>query len=314
MKKVIALILVCLFSLSTVGFAAEFSDMPDDWSTAALQNAVENGLLSGSDGKIYPSDNMTRAEMATIMVRACGATQDADISMFTDVKPDDWFYSSMSKAVAMGAFNGSDGKLNPNNYITRQEAFVVLARVFSLNLDKNIDLTVLGSFKDGGKISDWARTSVAAIVSNGYVAGANGYINPLNNISRAEFAVVMDRLVKYYIDDPETTKIPSDGNVMIRVGGLNIDTAESNHMVVIGDGVGTADMSISNGNISDKLVVRGGGKVLIDGIFKEVRIVMPNIKVEGDPTNIGRVYVAKDSTYSMGTILSGEPEKTQENE
>lgn len=311
MKKVIALILVCLFSLSTVGFAAEFSDMPDDWSTAALQNAVENGLLSGSDGKIYPSDNMTRAEMATIMVRACGATQDADIAAFTDVKLDDWFYSSMSKAVAMGAFNGSDGKLNPNNYITRQEAFVVLARVFSLNLDKNIDMTVLDGFKDGNKISDWARTSVAAIVSNGYVAGANGYINPLNNISRAEFAVVMDRLVKYYIDDPATTKIPSDGNVMIRVGGLNIDAAESSHMVVIGDGVGTADMSISNGNISDKLVVRGGNKVLIDGIFKEVRIVMPNIEVEGDPSNIERVYVAKDSKYSMGTIL-GEPEKTQE--
>ncbi len=314
MKKVIALILVCLFSLSTVGFAAEFSDMPDDWSTAALKNAVENGLLSGSDGKIYPSDNMTRAEMATIMVRACGATQDADISAFTDVKLDDWFYSSMSKAVAMGAFNGSDGKLNPNNYITRQEAFVVLARVFSLNLDKNIDLTVLDGFKDNDKISDWARVSVAAIVSNGYVAGANGYINPLNNISRAEFAVVIDRLVKYYIDDPETTKIPSDGNVMIRVGGLNIDTAESNHMVVIGDGVGTADMSISNGNISDKLVVRGGNKILIDGIFKEVRIIMPNIEVEGDPSNIERVYVTKDSTYSMGTILAGQSEKTQENE
>ena len=125
MKKILALVLVFMLSLGTVAFAAEFKDMPDDWSTAALTAAVENGLLGGSGGYIKPSDNMTRAEMATIMARACGATKEAIITGFTDVNPDDWFYASMAKAVAMGAFTGSDNKLNPNNPITRQE-FLVL--------------------------------------------------------------------------------------------------------------------------------------------------------------------------------------------
>ena len=39
MKKFIAFALVCLLSLSSVALAAEFKDMPDDWSTAALTSA-----------------------------------------------------------------------------------------------------------------------------------------------------------------------------------------------------------------------------------------------------------------------------------
>ena len=51
MKKIL-LILSSLLLLSFSAAAADFPDMPDDWSTAALNAAVENGLLSGSDG--YP--------------------------------------------------------------------------------------------------------------------------------------------------------------------------------------------------------------------------------------------------------------------
>lgn len=308
MKKILALILVMLMSVSTVAFAADFVDMPEDghWSKSAIVNAVENGLLTGSGDYVFPEKNMTRAEMATIMVRACGATADADISAFTDVATEDWFYSSMSKAVAMGAFTGSDNKLNPNNYITRQEAFVVLSRVFGLEKARTIDATVLDAFSDKDQVADWAKNGVAAIIENGYVGGANGKLNPTANITRAEFAVVMDRLVKYYIDDPQTTTIPADGNVMIRVGGLRLDGVATDKLVVIGDGVGSSEMIVSNASFDGALVVRGGEKVSVDGAFADIRVVVPNIVVEGNPKNIKRVYVCKGSTYSMGNIMLGE--------
>lgn len=303
MKKLLAVLMVCIMSVSSAAFAADFVDMPDDWSTSAIENAVANGLLTGSGGYVYPNDNMTRAEMATIMVRACGATNDADISAFTDVSTDDWFYSSMSKAVAMGAFNGSDNKLNPDNNITRQEAFVVLSRVFALDVNDDVDTSVIDSFKDGDSVADWAKSGVAAIISKGYVGGADGQLNPTANITRAEFAVVMDRLVKYYIDDPETTNLPADGNVMIRVGGLKLDGVATEKMVVIGDGVGTSEMSIANANLTEALVVRGGANVLVDGGFANIKIIMPNLRVEGNPSRIKKVYVCKNSTYSMGNLL-----------
>ncbi len=303
MKKLLAILMIFVMTISSAAFAADFVDMPDDWSTAAIENAVENGLLTGSDGYVFPQNNMTRAEMATIMVRACGATNDADISAFTDVSTDDWFYSSMSKAVAMGAFNGSDNKLNPDNNITRQEAFVVLSRVFALDVNNDIDTSVIDTFKDGGQVADWAKSGVAAIISQGYVGGADGKLNPTANITRAEFAVVMDRLVKYYIDDPETTTLPTDGNVMIRVGGLKLDGVSTERMVVIGDGAGASEMSIVNADFADALVVRGGANTMVDGAFANIKIIMPNLRLEGNPSKIKKVYVCKNSTYSMGNLL-----------
>lgn len=303
MKKLLAILMICILSVSSVAFAADFVDMPNDWSTAAIENAVENGLMTGSDGYVYPNNNMTRAEMATIMVRACGATNDADISAFTDVSTSDWFYSAMSKAVAMGAFNGSDNRLNPENNITRQEAFVVLSRVFGLDTNEKTDVSVIDTFKDAAQVADWARSGVAAIISKGYVGGADGYLNPTANITRAEFAVVMDRLVKYYIDDPETTTLPPDGNVMIRVGGLKIDGVVTDKMVVIGDGVGTSEMSMVNADLKDALVVRGGENVMIDGGFANVKIIMPNLRVQGNPSRIKKIYICKNSVYDMGNLM-----------
>ena len=55
-----------------------FSDMPDNWATEALESAVANGLLVGDDGKIMPDSPLTRAQMATIIARAFGATEEGD--------------------------------------------------------------------------------------------------------------------------------------------------------------------------------------------------------------------------------------------
>ena len=305
-KRIIAIITAVLLVASQAAFAAtaEFKDMPDNWSTEALQKAVDNGLLGGSDGYIYPDDYMTRAEMATIMARACGAVEEADISQYTDVSVDDWYYSSMAKAVAMKAFTGSDNQLNPDNYITRQEAFVVLARVFSLNLDKNIDETVIDDFKDGNKVASWARKEVAAVIGGGFVSGSDGYVNPENNISRAEFAVVMNRLVAHYIDDATVTEIPETGNVMIRVGGITLDGLKGDRMIIVGDGVGKTEVNIKNADLTGRFVVRGGETVNLEGALDEIRIIMPYITVDRSKASSAGIYVCENSIINIGTITS----------
>ncbi|MBR5155196.1 MAG: S-layer homology domain-containing protein [Clostridia bacterium] len=304
MKKILALVLVCLFTFQAAVFAADFKDMPNDWSTSALEAAVANGLLTGSGGYIKASDNMTRAEMATIMVRACGATREIDISGYTDVKADDWFYTSMARAVAMGAFTGSDNKLNPSNPITRQEAFLVLSRVFGLSAGATVDESVLDAFKDKDKIADWAKEGVASIVAKGYVAGNDGYINPLNNISRAEFAVVMDRLIKYYIDEPQES-FPTDGNIMIRANGVNLSNLKTDKMVVIGDAVSDESITIENAELSDMLVVRGGKKISAGGTYDAIVVLLPGVTVSGGTNNIKRVYICPDSVFDVSSNFMG---------
>jgi hypothetical protein len=161
--------------MPTNAHAAVFSDMPNDWSTAALENAVSNGLLKGYGGKLEPNSNLTRAEMATIVNRAFGAYEQAALDSYTDVSTDSWFYDEMAKAIFVKTFTGSENKLSPNSNITREEAFVVLSRAFKLSGDNN---NVLNKFSDYDLISKWAIEGISSLVNEGYIAGSDGKLNP----------------------------------------------------------------------------------------------------------------------------------------
>lgn len=293
-KRAVSFAASAALILSSSVFAAEFKDMPNDWSTAALNAAVENGLISGDNGYIMPDSFMTRAQMAAIMVRATGAKQEADISGFTDVSKDEWYYSSMAKAVQMEAFTGADNKLNPESYITRQEAFVVLSRVFGLVYTKDKNDSLLDLYVDNDEIADWARESVALIINAGYVTGNQGKIKPNDNITRAEFAVVMDRLVKYYIDEPGDYTPADDGNIMIRSKDVNINGLTTSKMVCIGD-LGKEDKVTFNDCYITGTVAQRGGYLTLFGNYRDLRAYMENATL--DITNLEKDVLKGMSSY-----------------
>jgi len=160
-KKLLSILLavLLLFGMLPAAYAdttdagLEFSDMPDNWATEALKSAVANGLLLGDGGKIMPDSPLTRAQMAIIITRAFGATEEGDISEYTDVKSTDWFASSMARAYKMGVMQGYAGKMDPNSNITREQAFVVLARALKLEPASAANKT----FRDENEISDWEK-------------------------------------------------------------------------------------------------------------------------------------------------------------
>lgn len=293
LKKLASIILVICIALSSVSVFA-FDDMPDDWSTTALKHAVANGLISGYDNKIMPKDNLTRAQMATILVRALGATELGDISSFTDVKKDAWYHDAMAISYKMGIFKGDGaGKLNPDAAITRQEAFVVLSRAFSLSASTTSGLS---KFTDGGSVAAWAKEGIEALVVNGYVGGSNGKINPNANITRAEFAQVMYNLVKTYGNKSED--IPTNGeihgNVIIRSNSVTkLKGITVNGDLIIGEGA-SSTLSLADAVVNGRVVIRTKGNFSFDGEAKELILTSEN----------SDVIISGDSTVSKVTIVS----------
>ena len=168
-KQTLALLLAGAMLVPNA-FAAspeDFHDFPTDWSAAGLRSAVQNGLLNGSNGQINSSGLLVRAQMAAIVNRAFAARKTADLSVYSDANTSAWYYNDLELAVAMRTFQGANGKLNPETPITREEAFVVLARAFAL---ESGDTSVLNNYTDGASVSAWAQSSVAALIENGYVA------------------------------------------------------------------------------------------------------------------------------------------------
>ncbi|HPF19572.1 MAG TPA: S-layer homology domain-containing protein, partial [Bacillota bacterium] len=241
---------------------AMFEDMPEAnyWSYASLSAAVENGLLNGfdEDGASYikPDAALTRAQMATIVNRAFGAKVAATLAGVADVPSYAWYANEMAKAIHMGTFM-RDTKMRPDDSITRQEAFVVLARAFVL---KQNDTAPLNVFSDKAQIASWALPELSAMKAAGYIQGSGGMLHPLDTITRAEFATVMDNMVKQYIDVAGTyTEVVAEGNVIVRVPGVTLDGVDVDGDLVIGDGVGDGNAYLNNIAVSGRALIRGGG-------------------------------------------------------
>ena len=301
LKKIIPTILAVSIISGVTASAQSFPDMPDDWTKESIERAVENGLLGGfEDGTIRPNNNITRAQMATIIVRSFGAETEADITKFTDMNPTDWHYSAFAKAVQMKAFGGDQlNHLNPNNYITFQECFKVVSSVFGLIvLDdprvgkvglNNQDLTVLDKFSDGAEVSDWAKPYVASVVANGYWDGLDGKLTPKAYITRAQFAVLMDNLVKTYITEPGTYSEFSDGNIMIKSENVTLKNVTTDDYIIIADGVKETEEGINfvDCTVSGCLTMRGAGKnVNYKGFLQYLALIGPELNINVNLSNL----------------------------
>lgn len=282
--------------LSTNAFAAvpsDFSDFPTDWSAPAMTHAVQNGLLNGSDGKILPKGLLTRAQMATMVNRAFASSAKASLTSFTDMVPGVWHYDEMAKSVQMGVFQGADGKLSPNDPITREQAFAVLARAFGLADGK---ASSLDKFSDGAQVSSWARGAVAALVEQGYVTGADGTLNPQSYITRAEFAQVMDALVAAYADQ-DLKDQTVEGNLILRTNST-LENVTVKGDLILADGVSAA--SLKNVTVTGRLVIRGG----TDGVKLTKSTAKGGIQL-ANPNGTPKLTIDGKAYDSNGTTNGG---------
>ena len=242
--------------------------------------------------------------MATVVNRAFGATEKASISSYTDVAANAWYYDDMAKAVQMKTFVGSGDKLNPDNNITREEAFAVLARAFKLS---GAATSALDKFSDKALVSSWATDEAAYLIAAGYIAGSNGQLNPKQNITRAEFAQIMDNILKNYIKTAGTYTTDYTGNVMINVPGVTLKDIKITGDLIIGDGVGNGDVTLDGVTVTGRTIIRGGGvnSIKITGNTNLQNIIIA--RVDGQV----RVY-AEDGTQIGDVMVDGSDNVTIE--
>lgn len=300
-KRTLAMLLAGAMLLPANAFAAspeDFTDFPTDWSAAGLRSAVQNGLLNGSNGQINSSGLLIRAQMAAIVNRAFAARKTADLSVYSDANTSAWYYNDLELAVAMRTFQGANGKLNPEAPITREEAFVVLARAFAL---ESGDTSVLNNYTDGASVSAWAQSSVAALIENGYVNGANGNLNPKTSITRAEFAKVISEMASTYADADDSLSATVDGSVIVRDNSVSLSGKTINGDLIIADGVSRIDLT--GVTVTGRIVLRGGESGVT---FKDTKagkgiIANTDIAVSGSVDNI---TVAQGSAITVNSGAS----------
>lgn len=179
-----------------------FADVEGHWAKDVVNDMASRMIVNGIDAKHFnPDAAITRAEFAAIIIRALGLAEGKKTPAFADVSPDDWYAGAIVKAREYRIIEGYvDGTFRPAQTITREEAMVMIERAMKLTrLDTSVSSTdeayLITSFKDSASVSPWAKTSVEAIVKNGLVVGSDAGLLPSSNITRAETAAILQRML-----------------------------------------------------------------------------------------------------------------------
>lgn len=289
-RNTIAMILAVLMIMSVICVPAvalsakEMADYSENhWAAKALDWSVKNQLIKGyDDNTLRPDNYLTRAEMATVINRAFGATILGDIERFTDVSADDWFYDQMAIAVKMGTFEGDENsRLNPNDPIRREEAFVVVARALVLS---GADVSALQEFGDANEVSKWAQELLADLTKREFINGSpvenqeKNNIYPTNYITRAEFSQLLYNIFTDIIGKTPVKGASVDGHVLLNYnkGKLVVEDVSINGDLIIGDGIAANEVVIKNVNVSGRIVIRGGMKITFTNVSAKEGVVVSN--------------------------------------
>lgn len=170
-----------------------FADVPESfWGYKEISEMSKKGILNGvGNGNFEPGRNVTRAEFLCGIIKTLNIKIEEYNNEFSDVEADSWFAPYAASAVKNGIAMGYNGEFNPDNFITREEAAVIIAR--ACGLIKTDEMT----FSDSGSISDWAVDSVKCVYKAGIIMGKdNNVFAPADFATRAEMAVMLYRLVK----------------------------------------------------------------------------------------------------------------------
>lgn len=175
------------------------NDIAGHWAEDAITSGVSAGYITGyTDGTFRPNATINRAEFITMLGRALQMNNDADSLTFTDSKNiPAWASSYVAQAVKAGIANGyTDGTFKANKLLNRSEITTWMVRAAGTKVNMNTSLTSL-SFSDKNTIPAWAVPYVAAAVQEGLVSGVGqNKFAPLKNVTRAEAAVFIAKLVK----------------------------------------------------------------------------------------------------------------------
>ncbi|MHA6481704.1 RCC1 domain-containing protein [Paenibacillus sp. strain BS8-2] len=185
-----------------IGNTIRFEDVESHWAKDAVNNMGSRMVARGADENHFnPDASITRAEFASILVRALGLADTAESNAFADVKSGAWYNGAVTAAQKYGIVGGyADGTFHPAATITREEAIVMIYRAMKLVglatefSSKEVEAT-LAQFVDGSAIHSWAEEAVVATVTNQLIQGTHSKLMLEDDITRAETVVIIQRML-----------------------------------------------------------------------------------------------------------------------
>lgn len=207
MRRIVS-ILPLVFLLQGIPAIARESAAPDP-----IARVVAARLMSpDSDGNFRPERVLSRAELASILVKAFELekrtpSQTAAIPV-QDVPASHSAYNDIQLVLKNNVMTGyREGRFFPNQRVTRAEAFAIFAQAYGVFQFPDENVTeLLSGYSDSGEIPTWARKSIATALYEGFVNidPATNKINPQAPMTRGDMAYALSK----YLERETTAPVP----------------------------------------------------------------------------------------------------------
>lgn len=186
-------------------------DDPGCWYAEPVKEAVELGLMVGSDGRFRPDDDISRGEVYTILYRATGAEAAEGTSgrfvenqsPFTDNVDGAFYTAAINWAARTGMASTVNEAVRPDDPISREELAVLMERYAEVACGQAVPSGVAlpEGIADLRDVSDWAVEAMAWAYENGIMTGreqsdGTALLQPKDTATRAEMAKVIVRTLE----------------------------------------------------------------------------------------------------------------------
>ncbi len=184
----------------------------DAWYYDWVVEAAKLGLMSGytdafqvSTGYFGPEDQLTRAQVATVLWRIAGCPDAADGGCLPDVLPGRYYSRAVSWCVEKGVVTGYlsgpyAGTFRPDAPVSREELAVMVYR-FASQMGVTTSNVPTGNFErclDTGDVSSWAHDALVWCAAAGAITGKDTSqglrLDPQDGTTRAQAAKVLVRI------------------------------------------------------------------------------------------------------------------------
>lgn len=286
MKKIVSLFLAIsmLLTLALRTVIAEdinFSDLIANgtrhWAYDTVMEAANRNIINGyTDGTFRPNNNVEVDAYIKMVVAAMGNNlQNGN---------DYWASTYINKAIELKLIEGNEY----NTYrraITREEAAKIIVNALAVNEqlpDEQIISKIAAKVPDYNKISDKYKQHVLIAYTTGLITGdTKGYFKPQSNLTRAEAATVIMRLLDKDLrqpiltDDEVSTELPellkSDEEVWGRedIAGLTPYGQYLYYTVKHGKMLFNVPPDLMNYELSEKL-----NPDINDQVYKATKVLM----------------------------------------
>ena len=333
-----ALSLALCLGLAAPAWAAgpTFPDVPaDHWAYASIEKMAEEGVMNGTgSGRFNPSGTVTNGEFVVMLVRAFYPSSLARAERefgsgewwlpATEVASD----AQLLRRTQYGSVHDLTKDWLSDSSISRLHMAVAID-----SLLKNAGISATdeqraaaeAEINDWEEIDSWERETVAGIYALGLIQGDNqGNFRPEASMTRAEAAVVMDRLLSYGIQvqndnlqyngsstqpvDPEPTPEPAPSEEPAPSGDTVGAITPASQVNSVRPNVGKSDAYPTKGGgyyfASSENYISAGqdGRVDYDGILAKAQTLSNNGYRTGANVDIGNaslVYELLDMVNEM---------------